>query len=177
MGRGFVKVATDVLAPWIGAVSDASGRRKPWVVGLTLACVGATLALSLLARAPLPGPAAIALLLAVFAAANTAYQLALPPYSLPGSTSPRRTEQEVTTRHGGRGRVDRGRFLVALVIRHGHPAGGWGVLRADARSSCCSLSLFVGATTSRGAFARCVRLRIAGELSAAFRQRYPACRS
>jgi UMF1 family MFS transporter len=70
-----------VAAPWIGAVSDAAGRRKPWVVGLTLACVAATMALSPLARAPLPPRASLLLLLAAFAVANTAYQLALPPYN------------------------------------------------------------------------------------------------
>lgn len=68
-------------APWIGAVSDASGKRKPWVVGMTLACVAATLALSPLARATLPGRAGLLALLAAFAVANTAYQLALPPYN------------------------------------------------------------------------------------------------
>ena len=63
------------LAPWVGAVSDASGRRKPWVVGMTLVCVAATLALSPLSRAGLLP------ILAAFAVANTAYQLALPPYN------------------------------------------------------------------------------------------------
>ena len=63
------------LAPWVGAVSDASGRRKPWVVGMTLVCVAATLALSPLSRAGLFP------ILAAFAVANTAYQLALPPYN------------------------------------------------------------------------------------------------
>jgi len=67
-----------LAAPWVGAVSDATGRRKPWVVGLTLACVAATLALSPLARNPAGG---IVALLALFAVANTAYQLALTPYN------------------------------------------------------------------------------------------------
>ncbi len=65
------------LAPWVGAVSDASGRRRPWVVGFTLVCVAATLAFSPLARAG----GGILILLAAFALANTAYQLALPPYN------------------------------------------------------------------------------------------------
>ena len=69
------------VAPWIGAVSDASGRRKPWVVGLTLVCVGATLALAPLAKAALPRAASLAALLGAFVLANTAYQLALPPYN------------------------------------------------------------------------------------------------
>ena len=74
-------VAVLVLAPWIGAVSDASRRRKPWVVGLTLLCVAGTLAFSPIARAGLPVKAGLLALLAVFAVANTAYQLALPPYN------------------------------------------------------------------------------------------------
>jgi UMF1 family MFS transporter len=70
-----------LLAPWIGAISDASRRRKPWVVGLTLACAGATLALSPLSRAAAPERVGLLLLLGAFAVANTAYQLALPPYN------------------------------------------------------------------------------------------------
>lgn len=70
-----------VAAPWIGAVSDRSGRRKPWVVGLTLVCVAATLALMPLSGVKLSRPAALGLLLAAFVVANTAYQLALPPYN------------------------------------------------------------------------------------------------
>lgn len=66
-----------VGAPWIGTVSDASGRRKPWIVGLTLGCVAATLALAALAHGSTP----LWILLAAFAMANTAYQLALPPYN------------------------------------------------------------------------------------------------
>ncbi len=74
-------VAVLVAAPWIGAVSDASGRRKPWVIGLTIASVAATLALGPLGHARLPRAASLAALLAAFAVANTAYQLALPPYN------------------------------------------------------------------------------------------------
>lgn len=70
-----------VGAPAIGSFSDASRRRKPWVVGWTLVSIVVTVALSPLARAPLPPGAAIALLLAAFVAANTAYQLAIPPYN------------------------------------------------------------------------------------------------
>jgi UMF1 family MFS transporter len=74
-------LAVLVTAPWVGAVSDASGRRKPWVVGLTLVCVGATASLSWIAASPLSPRGALALLLFAFALANTAYQLALPPYN------------------------------------------------------------------------------------------------
>ena len=68
-------------APWIGASSDASGRRKPWVVGATLVCVAATAAIAPLAGAALPRASSLLVLLAAFAVANTAYQLALPPYN------------------------------------------------------------------------------------------------
>ena len=70
-----------VLAPVIGALSDASRRRKPWVISLTLLSVFGTVALAPLAKAPLPQEKATLLLLAAFAAANTAYQLAIPPYN------------------------------------------------------------------------------------------------
>src|SRR5262245_30475797 len=47
-------VAVLLLAPWIGALSDASRRRKPWVVGLTLVCAGETLAFLTLSKAADP---------------------------------------------------------------------------------------------------------------------------
>jgi UMF1 family MFS transporter len=62
-------------APYFGARSDVSRRRKPWVVGLTLACVAATALLAPLSRAP------VALVLATFVVADVAYQLALPFYN------------------------------------------------------------------------------------------------
>jgi UMF1 family MFS transporter len=62
-------------APFFGARSDVSRRRKPWVVGLTVACVAATAFLGLLARSP------VLLVLATFAVADVAYQLALPFYN------------------------------------------------------------------------------------------------
>ena len=80
VATSFSSVVVLFLAPWIGAVSDASGRRKPWVVGLTLVCVAATVALSPLARSGTDRTGLLAIL-AAFAVANTAYQLALPPYN------------------------------------------------------------------------------------------------
>ncbi|HEV8611037.1 MAG TPA: MFS transporter [Thermoanaerobaculia bacterium] len=62
-------------APYFGARSDVSRRRKPWVVGLTLACVAATALI-----APL-SPAPVLVLLATFVVADVAYQLALPFYN------------------------------------------------------------------------------------------------
>ena len=68
-------------APAIGVYSDASRRRKPWVVGLTLVSVAATALLSPLSGLALSPSAAIGLLLFAFVFANTAYQLAIPPYN------------------------------------------------------------------------------------------------
>jgi UMF1 family MFS transporter len=68
-------------APYFGARSDVSRRRKPWVVGLTLACVAATALLAPIAHASLPPGTALFLLLATFVVADVAYQLALPFYN------------------------------------------------------------------------------------------------
>ena len=68
-------------APYFGARSDVSRRRKPWVVGLTLACVAATALLAPIARASLAPGTALVLLLATFVVADVAYQLALPFYN------------------------------------------------------------------------------------------------
>lgn len=70
-----------VGAPAIGVSSDVSRRRKPWVVGLTLVSVAATAALSPLAGLVLSPSAGIGALLLAFVLANTAYQLAIPPYN------------------------------------------------------------------------------------------------
>src|SRR6266496_6794998 len=68
-------------APYFGARSDVSRRRKPWVVGLTLVCVAATALLDPISRASLPSAAGVVILLAMFALADVAYQLALPFYN------------------------------------------------------------------------------------------------
>jgi len=68
-------------APYFGARSDVSRRRKSWVVGLTLACAGVTAILAPLARAPLDPAKTLVLLLAAYALAQVAYQLALPFYN------------------------------------------------------------------------------------------------
>ncbi len=67
-------------APLLGARSDLSRRRKPWVLGLTLACVAATALLGPIAEFR-PDASSILLLLAAYAVANLAYQLALPFYN------------------------------------------------------------------------------------------------
>jgi UMF1 family MFS transporter len=68
-------------APYFGARSDVSRRRKPWVVALTLACVAATALLAPIANAPVDPATGLLLLLATFAVADVAYQLALPFYN------------------------------------------------------------------------------------------------
>src|ERR671937_429925 len=40
--------------PVLGAISDARQRRKPWVVGFTLACCGATAAIGLIGQTMVP---------------------------------------------------------------------------------------------------------------------------
>ena len=75
-------VAVLLLAPWIGAVSDASRRRKPWVVGLHAGLRRRRPSPSRPSPAPRrPARLGLLLLLGAFAVANTAYQLALPPYN------------------------------------------------------------------------------------------------
>jgi UMF1 family MFS transporter len=68
-------------APYFGARSDVSRRRKPWVVGLTLVCGSAVALLEPIARSPLPPATGLLLLLATFVVADVAYQLALPFYN------------------------------------------------------------------------------------------------
>jgi UMF1 family MFS transporter len=86
-----------VSVPILGAYSDATQRRKPWVVGFTLFACAATLAMAALGEhaVPLVGesvrgggasavmikPLALFALLAAFVAANYAYQAAQPFYN------------------------------------------------------------------------------------------------
>jgi UMF1 family MFS transporter len=70
-----------IAAPIIGVYSDASRRRKPWVVGLTLVSVAATALLLPLASLALSPSAVIRVVLLTFLLANMAYQLSIPPYN------------------------------------------------------------------------------------------------
>ena len=70
-----------LAAPLLGARSDVSRRRKPWVIGLTLACIAATALLDPIARAGIDPATVLVLLLVAYAIANLAYQLALPFYN------------------------------------------------------------------------------------------------
>lgn len=58
-------LAIALLAPFLGAVADASGARKPWILALTLLCAGATAGLWFVA--PAPEFVALALVLVVIA--------------------------------------------------------------------------------------------------------------
>jgi UMF1 family MFS transporter len=98
IGNGISSALIAVSIPVFGAVSDATQRRKPWVVWFTiLTCVG-TAAIGVIGQTIVPligdsvtGPATInsytlggsaaVLILASFIAANYAYQGALPFYN------------------------------------------------------------------------------------------------
>jgi UMF1 family MFS transporter len=86
-----------VSVPLLGAYSDATQRRKPWVIGFTLLACAATLAMAALGEHAIPlvgesvrggtastvsiQPFALFALLAAFVAANYAYQAAQPFYN------------------------------------------------------------------------------------------------
>lgn len=95
--NGIASVLVVVSIPVFGAVSDATQRRKPWVVGFTLIACLSTVVLAVLGQTGLPligeGVAAIASrplmapgvalfgVLAAFTIANYAHQGALPFYN------------------------------------------------------------------------------------------------
>ncbi|MDX6748838.1 MFS transporter [Geminicoccaceae bacterium 1502E] len=61
-----------LVSPVLGAIADAAGRRKPWLVAFTLLAAVATAALWLVA----PAPAFVVLALLLVALANTSFELA-----------------------------------------------------------------------------------------------------
>ncbi len=65
-------VVVALLGPASGAIADASGRRKPWIFGLTLLCVAACYVLWYVR----PTTADVLLALIVFAIASVAFELA-----------------------------------------------------------------------------------------------------
>lgn len=98
IGNGIASILVMVSIPVLGAVSDVTRRRKPWVVGFTLIAVAATVAIGAVGQniIPLVGDAvlkpssvtgfAIAgaplfFIIAAFVVANYAYQGALPFYN------------------------------------------------------------------------------------------------
>ena len=64
-----------VLSPFLGAVADYYGARKPWILLFTLLCAGSTALLYL--GMPQGGAANILLILTLIVLANTAFEIAL----------------------------------------------------------------------------------------------------
>jgi UMF1 family MFS transporter len=97
IGNGITSVLVMISIPVLGAVSDVTGRRKPWVVGFTLIAVLATAAIGAVGQnlIPLVGDsilnpattnyivsgAPLFFVIAAFVTANYAYQSALPFYN------------------------------------------------------------------------------------------------
>ncbi len=81
-------LAIAVASPVVGAIADASGRRKPWLAGFSIACAGLTAALWFVA----PHPSYERLALVLFALANAAFELGTVFYNamLPGLAPPDR---------------------------------------------------------------------------------------
>src|SRR3981081_4644 len=96
--NGIASALVVVSIPLFGAISDATQRRKPWVVGFTLVACGSTIMIAILGQIGLPligegvtalsqssvlMPSGVALfaVLAAFTVANYAYQGAQPFYN------------------------------------------------------------------------------------------------
>ena len=54
IGNGITSVLVMMSIPVLGAVSDVTGRRKPWVVGFTLIAVLATVAIGAVGQSVIP---------------------------------------------------------------------------------------------------------------------------
>lgn len=97
LGNGITSLLVIISIPVLGAVSDVTRRRKPWVVGFTLIAVMATVAVGAVGQNLIPlvgdsvlGPATtgyvisgppLVFVIAAFVVANYAYQSALPFYN------------------------------------------------------------------------------------------------
>ena len=99
IANGASSLLVALSIPVLGAISDARGRRKPWIVGFTLAACAATALMGLVGQTMLPlygdaviggvarpeayhaGGAALAWLVVAFIVANYAYQAAQPFYN------------------------------------------------------------------------------------------------
>jgi MFS transporter, UMF1 family len=97
IGNGITSVLVMISIPVLGAVSDVTGRRKPWVIGFTLMAVLATAAIGAVGQGLIPpvgdavlNPATanyvitgapLAFVIVAFVIANYAYQSALPFYN------------------------------------------------------------------------------------------------
>ena len=99
VANGVSSALVALSIPLLGAISDARGRRKPWIVGFTLAACAATVVMGWIGQTMLPlygdavvggltrpetyhaGGAALAWLVVSFIVANYAYQGAQPFYN------------------------------------------------------------------------------------------------
>ncbi len=96
LANGIASALVVVSIPVFGAISDATQRRKPWVVGFTLIACGATIVVAALgqlglpligegvtgiASTRLPSPVALFGVITAFVIANYAYQGAQPFYN------------------------------------------------------------------------------------------------
>ncbi|MEO7218026.1 MAG: MFS transporter [Gemmatimonadaceae bacterium] len=98
LGNGIASIMVMLSIPILGAVSDVTRRRKPWVIGFTILAVLATMAIGVVGQHMIPavgdsvlGPANMSnyvisggplfLVIAAFVLANYAYQGALPFYN------------------------------------------------------------------------------------------------
>jgi UMF1 family MFS transporter len=98
IGNGIASALVMLSIPVLGAISDVTRRRKPWVVGFTIVAVLATIAIgavgqsliplvgdSVLSATPITGyvisGTPLILVIAAFVVANYAYQGALPFYN------------------------------------------------------------------------------------------------
>ncbi|NQU61350.1 MAG: MFS transporter [Rhodospirillales bacterium] len=70
-------LAVAVLSPFLGAVADHGGRRKPWIAAFTVLCVVATAALWLAE----PNPGFVLLALVLVGSANFAFEMAMVFYN------------------------------------------------------------------------------------------------
>jgi len=99
VANGVSSLLVALSIPVLGAISDARGRRKPWIVGFTIAACAATVAMGLVGQSMLPlygdaliggsgrpeayhaAGAALGWLVLAFVVANYAYQAAQPFYN------------------------------------------------------------------------------------------------
>jgi UMF1 family MFS transporter len=79
-------VLAAVTMPVLGAVSDLLGNRKRFLINLSLVCIGAVLAIGILARLFDPGPGLLLTCLVLFVFANASYEGGIVFYNalLPG---------------------------------------------------------------------------------------------
>src|SRR3990172_3625218 len=63
-----------VSMPVLGAISDISGKKKSYLLGLTLGCVLATFSMGIIVRLPISVPVEMTLALIAFAIANYCFE-------------------------------------------------------------------------------------------------------